>query len=404
MTNVPKLKTFLLVEFIVTVIVGGWQYLESGIEAAVFSSLTMLIAFSPFCLGLTTPLVLKLAGKMVDELTIKMKSANALITLSAVDTVAISMNNIITNGDYYITDLVPEGLSQSSLLSYAAAAERDSNYILGKKIYETAEQRRLIINSVAAFREIPGQGVEALMNNTPIRVGRPQWIENEGVEISAELLTKVDQLAVHGKKVLMLSMGKMARGIIALKDEVDQDSKEFLEQLKKLGFETMMLSGENKRTVSFVSKNVTVDNVRFSLSPEDKARELQILRTKNKTVAMIGAEVRDLPALLTADVSFLLNNGEINLNDSEVQVDFEISNLEQFIEVHKIAQKVKKIIKQNQRLVYLSWILLLPIVLMIILNLQLIPPIHPFIAAAVVLICSALILANSTRVKKEQNK
>ena len=394
----PKIKLYLILELLTAAAASGWQYLNKGLDVAILTGLTILIAFSPFCLALTTPLVLKFAKKIVNELGIKINSTDALITLNQVDNIAISMNKIITDGNYYVTDLVPEGLSQNSLLAFAASAAQESTHILGKKVYETAEHRRLKIQSVAAFREVPNCGVEAIMNNTPVRFGRPKWIENEKIEISAELLTKVDQLAARGKTPLMLAMGRMARGIIALKDEIDLDAKDFLDRLKRLKFETTMLSAESKKTVNSVAKNITIDNFRAALSPEDKAREIQLIRARGKFVAMIGRDVSDLPAMINADVSILLYDGSLNINEGDVQVHFEIEQLPQFIDLYKVARHVSKIVKQNQWLAYLSWILLLPPALMMMLPSPLIM-FNPVVAAIGVFLFAALIVANSFRVK-----
>ncbi len=375
-------------------IIGVWQYSQRGLDAAILTSLTVMIAFSPFCLALTTPIVFNRAKKIVAALGVKMYSPEALLTLSSVDNVAISMNNIITDGNFYVTDLVPEGLSQNSLLAYAASAVSESNHFLAKKIYETAEHRQLNLQRVAAFREISGSGVEVLMNNTPVKFGRPKWITSEKVEVSSELLTKVDQLAAKGKTPLMLLMGRMVRGIIALKDEIDLDSKDFLERLQKVGFETTLLSAESRKTVNAIAKNISVNNVKFALTSEGKAREIQIMRAHGKYVAMIGKDSTDLPALLSADVSMLLNGTTLKLVDDQVHIDFEIENLPQFIELSKISQRVKKIIKQNQRLAYLSWLLLIPPALMMTLENSPIP-FNPLFAAIGVAIFAILIVANS---------
>ena len=388
----PKIKLYLILEIMTAAVIGGYQYFNKGLDSAILSGLTVLIAFSPFCLALTTPIALHLAKKIVEMLGIKVNSKEALITLSQVDNVAISMNNIITNGNYYVTDLVPEGLSQNSLLSFAAAACRDSNHALAQKIYETAVHRRLDVQSV------PNCGVEALMNNTPVRFGRPNWIESEKIEISAELFTKVDQLAARGKTPLMLAMGRMARGIIALKDEIDMDSVEFLDKLKQNDFEIIMLSADAKKTVNSIAKNIKIENFRAALAPEDKAREVQLIRARKKFVAMIGKDVSDLPALISADVSILLQDGSLTLNDSEVQMNFEINQLTQFMDLRKIANHVSSIIKQNRWLAYFSWLLLLPPALMMALDN---PPIafNPIIAAVGVFLFAILIVANSFRVK-----
>ena len=328
-----------------------------------------------------------------------MDYAEPLLTLSHVDSVAITMSNVITDGNFYVTDLVPEGLSQNALLSYAASAVSESNHYLARKIYETAENRNLIIQTLAAFREIPGCGVEALMNNTPIKFGRPQWITSEKVEVSAEILTKVDQLAAKGKTPLLLLMGRMVRGIVALKDEIDLDAKDFLDQLKRKDFETTLLSSESKKTVHAVSKNIAVDNARYALTAEGKAREVQLMRAHGKYVAMIGKDVLDIPALLNADVSLLLRSNDLNLNgNDDIHIDFTIDNLQQFMQLRKIAEKANEIVLQNKRIAYISWGLLIVPTLMMLMESPPVP-FNPLFAAIGVVIFAILIIANSFKMK-----
>ena len=396
-----KIKLYLLLTLFTALVIGSWQFVQRGLDSAILISLTILIAFSPLCLALSTPIVLKRAKKIVTELGIKMDYPEPLLTLSNVDNVAVSMNNIITDGNFYVTDLVPEGLSQNALLGYAASAVSESNHYLAKKIYETAERRGLITQPLAAFREVPGCGVEALMNNTPVKFGRPKWITSEKVEVSAEILTKVDQLAAKGKTPLLLLMGRMVRGIVALKDEIDLDAKDFLDQLKRNNFETTLLSSESKKTVHAVTKNISVDNARYALSAEGKAREIQLMRAHKKFVAMIGKDVLDIPALLSADVSLLLRGNSINLVDNDIHIDFIIDDLSQFMKLQRIAEKAHEIVIQNRLIAYISWgMLIVPTLMMLMES----PPIafNPILATIGVMIFAILIVANSFRMKPNQ--
>ncbi len=394
-----RIKFYIALELLTTAIVGGWQYAQKGLDSAILTSLTVMIAFSPICLALSTPIVFYFAKKFITSLGIKINFGESLLKFANIDSVAFSMSNVITDGNFYVTDLVPEGLSQNSLLAHSASAVSESNHFLAKKIYETAENRGLKLQRVAAFREINGCGVEALMNNTPIRFGRPQWITSEKVEISAELLTKSDQLAAKGKTPLMLQMGRMVRGIIALKDEVDLNSQKFLELLRNRNFETLMLSSESKKTVNAVAKNIKVDNVRFALTSEGKAREIQLMRAHGKFIAMIGKDINDLPAMINADVSFLLRSEEsLNLIDDQIKIDFEIDRLGQFLKLRRISEKVKDIVSQNKKLAYLSWFLLIPPSLMMMLEKSPVP-FNPLYATVGVVIFMILIILNSFRMK-----
>ena len=197
----------------------------------------------------------------------------------------------------------------------------------------------------------------------------------------------------------MLQMGRMVRGIIALKDEVDLNSQKFLELLRNRNFETLMLSSESKKTVNAVAKNIKVDNVRFALTSEGKAREIQLMRAHGKFIAMIGKDINDLPAMINADVSFLLRSEEsLNLIDDQIKIDFEIDRLGQFLKLRRISEKVKDIVSQNKKLAYLSWFLLIQPSLMMMLEKSPVP-FNPLYATVGVVIFMILIILNSFRMK-----
>ena len=246
--------------------------------------------------------------------------------------------------------------------------------------------------------------MEALINSTPLRVGNPDWVTRQGVSASAELLTKADQLAVHGKIILLLGLGGMARGLIALRDEIKSDAKEFISFLRKNKIETVILTALNKKTAKSIAKFFNLENLRTNSTPEDKAREVQIYRAKGHTVSVIGTDFHDLPALINADVSvFLKSDSVINLNESEIKFDFEIPTLEKFLICREIALRAVNLVKQNKKIAYLSWFVLVPPALMMILENS---PItfHPIAAVAGVLIFSVAILINSMRMSTREDK
>ena len=395
-----RIKLFFLLDLLTTGIFVGYIYSERGIDAAFSVGLAIFIAFSPICLALAAPLVLKLAGRAVEAEQVKLNNFNALLNLSYVDTVAMPLCRFLTDGDYFVTDLVPEGFSQSSLLSYAASAEQNATHPLGKIIFDSAERRNLKIQNVSAFREVSGQGVEALINSTPLRVGNPDWVIQQGVSASAELLTKADQLAVHGKIPLLLGLGGMARGLLALKDEVRTEAKEFVSMLRRNKIEPVILTAVNKKSAKSLTKIFNIETLRTNLTPEDKAREVQIFRAKSHTIAVIANEFHDLPALVNSDVSVFLKSDESLLNEnSELKFDFEIPTLEKFLIIREIALRAKDLVAQNRKIAYLSWLVLVPPSMLMVLENSPIP-FHPLASFAGVLIFSIIILVNSMRMGK----
>ena len=388
-----------LLDVLVTGAVGGYVFMTRGLDAAIMVGLSIFVAFSPICLIIASPFTLYLAGKKIAEHGVTMHNPDALKTVADVNVVGLPYNRVLTCGEFYITDLVPEGLSQAALLTIAASAERDAENILGRTIYDTAAHRSLRLQGSTNFRELAGRGVEASVTGTLVRIGHPSWVESQGASVSAALRTKIDQLVVKGKTVLLFSMNKMARGVIALKDELSEPARKFLMALQLRKIETLLLTAAPKKMSSRISKDFPLDNIRTNLTPEGKAREVQIFRAKGKVVAVIGNEFHDLPALINADVSFLLTDGSLNPAElNEIKIDFEIPSLEKFLDVHAIANKVIHVLKFNRRIALASWVVLVPPSVASAVEFSPIPW-HPLASVAGVLLFASIILANSLRTK-----
>ena len=376
--------------------VAAWLYFARGEYAALITGLSIFIALSPICLIFASPFTLYLAKRKIAKLGVKCNNFNALKILKDVNVLALPYNRVLTGGEFYITDLVPEGLNQPTLLAMAAGAETDAENVLGKVIYDTATLRSLRLQPSTNFKELPGRGVEATVSGVTMRVGNPAWLESFNVSISANLRTKIDQLLVKGKTVLVVATGRAARGLIALKDDINDAAINFLGSVKAANIETLLLTAQPKKMTSFITKNFALDNIRTNLTPEGKAREVQIFRAKGKVVAAIGTDAHDLPALKNAVVSFLIRNEELGIRNDDAKLDFEIPKLESFLAVKATALNVSKTLKINRILALLSWIILVPPAIMTALEN---PPIpwHPLAAVVGVVIFSAIILANSLR-------
>lgn len=372
-----------------------WLYFSRGLDAALMTGLSIFVALSPVCLIFASPFTLYFAKRRISKLGVKCNHFNALKILKDVNILALPYNRVLTGGDYYITDLVPEGLNQPTLLAMAACAETDAENILGRVIYDTATLRNLRLQPSKNFRELPGRGVEATVSGTSMRVGNMTWLESLNVSISARLRTKIDQLLVKGKTVLIVATGRAARGLVALKDDVNDSAIKFLNNLKHNKVESLILTAQPKKITGWITKNFMPDHVRTNLTPDGKSREVQIFRAKRKIVAVIGNDEHDLPALKSSDVSFLLAGGSLNPSD-ENKFDFEISTLEDFLAVREVALNVAKTLKKNRLIALASWIILVPPSILSALEN---PPIpwHPLAALVGVIIFSVIILANSLR-------
>ena len=396
-----RVKIFFLLDVLVTSIIAVYTFFLRGEEIAILAGLSIFIALFPICLWLSQSLVFQFAKRVLFNSDVKVNKKSALLKLAEVDTVAMPMNRFLTNGEYFVMDLYSETLSQNEVLSYAASIEQYSEHSMGKLIYKTALGRGLKIYKVSAFQEFPSCGAEAFLEQKPIRIGNPQWIQDQGVSVSNVLLTKADQLAVHGKTPLILSIGKIARGIVALKDEINPSTKSFISILKHNKLEPALLTAANRRTAKNFAKDMKIDTVRTDLNPDDKAREVQILRAKKQNVAMIGNELRDFNAMLTADVSIIFNDGSMTplTEDSDIKPDFEIPTLYKFFTLREVALYAKKIIRQNLIISYLTMLILIPPAIMLAFWENMPVEFSPAIAASGVVLAIILIFFNSLRMR-----
>ena len=285
--------------------VAGYWYLAGDltIEAASEIFVGVFLAASPLPFVLSRRLVALRIKRGLAASSVTCGRTSALTELMRIDTVAFNRSGTLTEGSVFISGLVPEGMTQSSLLSLAASAEREATHPYAHALYDTAVQRGLHLQRHSAARETESAGVEALIARTPVRVGKKEFLQDEDVEISAALLTRADQLATSGQTPLFVSSSKYARGIIAVRDDVRADVRRTLGELRRRGLTLMLLTGETKRLANATGKELHIAEVRGDLTAADKAREIRLLQSRGAVVAMVGDPEADQPALRAADIS-----------------------------------------------------------------------------------------------------
>ena len=285
--------------------VAGYWYVagDMALETASEVFVGVFLAASPLPFILSRRLIALRIKRCLKASAVTCGRTAALTELMRVDTVAFNRSGTLTEGSVFISGLVPEGMTQGSLLSLAASAEREASHPYAHAIYDTAVQRGLHLQRHSAARETEGFGVEALIARTPVRVGKKEFLQDEDVEISAALLTRADQLATSGQTPLFVSSSKYARGIIAVRDDVRADVRRTLGELRRRGLTLTLLTGETKRLANATGKELHIAEVRGDLTAADKAREIRLLQSRGAVVAMVGDPEADQPALRAADIS-----------------------------------------------------------------------------------------------------
>lgn len=308
-------KTWWFLDLILTAGISAyWWQIGLAEERLVTLCLSLLIAASPAPLYLSMAALAWRCRSLAAKEGAHFNSAEALRKFMRIDTLAVNKNGIITMGNPYIAELVPEGISKNALLSLAASAEQEATHPIGRAIWYEAEKRALRLSRLAACHEIPHAGVEAIMNNTTVRVGTLAWLKKQKVSVSATLATKNDQLATRGKIPVFVSNGKYARGIIALQDDIIPDTISAIHRLQRLGMKVIMLTNESSRTAAAVERVTDLDGAVGGLDSLGKVRELQLLRAKNAGVAMLGDTNKEPEIFLAADMSIHLLPVQLQAN------------------------------------------------------------------------------------------
>ena len=240
---------------------------------------------------------------------ILIKSAEALETAHSVQTVVMDKTGTITMGQPVVTDLASsDERTENQLLQMAASLEKLSEHPLATAIVEEAKKRDISFLPVEDFEQIPGQGIKGKIDGVECLAGNHKMMDAFSVQDTAVSQLQ-DSMAEEGKTPLFFAAGGKFIGMIAVADIVKPTSKEAIAELKQMGIEVVMLTGDHQKTAEAIRRQVGVDRVIAEVLPQDKEREIRKIQESGKKVAMVGDGINDAPALARADVGIAIGAG-----------------------------------------------------------------------------------------------
>lgn len=288
-----------------------WQTMGlDPLQTAIFFFSVLFFA-CPAALFFASPFALPEALKKCRAQKILVKNVSVFGTLKHVSAIALSKSGGITEGRPFLATIVGEGLSDSAILGLAASAENGVSHPLARVLVTNAVKRGARLMRVSATSSIPGKGVEALINGRAVRLGKREWLEEEGVAISNSLLTQGDQFASRGKIVIYLGTGSSAKGILVFSDEMRSDMPRTIRLLEALGVQTVMMTGDCRTAAKRTAKDAGISLCRADLAPADKAKEVRMLQAHGHSVALLAAKKEDAEAASMADVVLAMQTSEI---------------------------------------------------------------------------------------------
>ncbi len=293
---------------------GDWF---QGLSATV----AVLVVACPCALGLATPTAILVASGRGAELGILIKEAHALEIAGRVTTVVLDKTGTITRGKPSVSQIVPAaGVSPEELLATAAAVEQLSKHPLAEPIVRAAEKAGLSFSPVDSLQIAPGQGIFATGNRGELLVGNESLLSSRGISW-ASAQTLINSLRTGGETPILVAAGGKYLGLLAVSDVVAEHSREAVEQLKALGLDVLLLSGDHRAIVARVAREVGIERIQAEVLPGQKQAAVAALRESGQVVAMVGDGINDAPALAAADLGIAIGSGsDIALEAADIVI------------------------------------------------------------------------------------
>lgn len=291
---------------VVTTIV--WLLLGHELGYALARGISVLVISCPCALGLATPVAIMVGNGLGAKNGILFKTAASLEAAGRTQIVALDKTGTITEGAPRVTDLLPaEGITETELLTLAAALESRSEHPLAKAVLADAEAKAITPPEVTDFAALPGNGLAAKLDGMDIYAGNAAFIQTK-LTLPAALAQQAEKLASEGKTPLFFGGAGRLLGVIAVADTIKEDSPEAIRQLQSMGIRVVMLTGDNQRTADAIGRQAGVDEVIAGVLPDGKEAVIRQLQASGK-VAMVGDGINDAPALTRADTGIAIGAG-----------------------------------------------------------------------------------------------
>ena len=288
----------------------AWSIAPVSEAFALERTVTVLVIACPHALGLAIPLVIAISTTIAARNGLLIRDRLALEIARNVDVVVFDKTGTLTKGEHGVVGVyVAPGVNEDKTLAAAAAVEKDSEHKLARAIVKAAEERGLALPKVSDFKALPGRGVEASIDNRRVEIGGPRLMESLGIDIPESLHEPLERARSAGHTLVYLIEDGKVRAAIALADVIRPESREAVTDLKAMGIQVAMMTGDSENVARWVARELGIDTYFANVLPEDKEKRIREMSRHGKRVAMVGDGVNDAPALVSADVGIAIGAG-----------------------------------------------------------------------------------------------
>lgn len=368
----------------------GFYFVKGNFNIGLINAVAVLVIACPCALGLATPTAIMVGTGKGAENGILIKSGEHLERAHKMDTIVFDKTGTITKGEPEVTDIVVfNEIDRNEVLRIGASVEKTSEHPLGQAIVKKGEEELLKITEPEKFMAVPGKGLRATFEGKEVLIGNRKLMaeNNVSIEEGEKELLKLEE---EGKTAMLISLDNKLSGIIAVADQIKETSKKAIEELKSMGLDVYMITGDNERTAKAIANQVGITNVLAEVLPENKAEVVDKIKSEGKHVGMVGDGINDAPALAAADVGFAIGTGT-DVAMEAADITLMRGELTGVVTAMKLSHRTMRTIKQNLFWAFFYNSVGIPFAALGFLN--------PMIAGAAMAFSSVSVVTNSLRLK-----
>jgi len=370
----------------------GWLLAGASFSFAFGSAITVLLIACPCALGLATPAAIMVGAGQAAREGIYIRNGESLETAAKLNVIVFDKTGTITEGKPKVTDLLKlSRLSENKIIALAASAENNSEHFLGKAIVAYSKEHGLTLQECSHFNSATGRGIEAEVDGKKLLLGNQDWLVEQAVDID-DLLVAASYFSEQGKTPVFMAVNGKAAAVFGIADKARPQAIHAIRHLQKLGIQTLMVTGDTKKTANYIAAKVGIETVIANAKPEQKLAIVQQFQAEGKKVGMIGDGINDAPALAAANVGFAIGTGtDIAIESADMTlVQGDIGKVASAIQ---LSTDTIRIIKQNLFWAFAYNVIAIPVAAFGRLN--------PMIASGAMALSSVSVIVNSLRLNKK---
>ena len=378
----------------------GWLLLgpEPRLTLALQAAIAVLIIACPCALGLATPTAIMVGTGKAAENGILIRGGEALEQTRRINTIVLDKTGTLTLGKPAVTQVIAtNGIAENELLRLAAAAEVGSEHPLGEAIVRQASALGLDLPKSDVFQAIAGGGIQAQIEGREIVLGNRALMDRLGIRLNG-LVEQAQTIASKGATPMYVAVAGQSSGLIAVADTVRPESVEAVAQMKALGLDVWMITGDNRATAEAIARDVGITNILAEVLPDQKAEKVRELQGQGRVVAMVGDGINDSPALAQSDLGIAIGTGtDVAMAASDITLIG--GDLRNIVTAIALSRKTVGVIKQGLFWAFAYNVILIPVAMG-----ALYPFFHimlnPVLAAAAMAMSSVSVVTNALRLRR----